>query len=127
MKKAVITGATGSVGRAIIDKLIAENVEITVLCHRGSKRVDDIPDNRLIKKVCCSLDEMKSFVPEENDYDVFYHLAWAGTTGMARDDADLQLKNIEYTLDAVELAKKMGCRKFIGAGSQAEYGLCDKS
>lgn len=126
MKKAVITGATGSVGRAIIDKLIAENVEITVLCHRGSKRVDDIPDNRLIKKVCCSLDEMKSFVPEENDYDVFYHLAWAGTTGTARDDADLQLKNIEYTLDAVELAKKMGCRKFIGAGSQAEYGLCDK-
>ena len=94
MKKAVITGATGSVGRAIIDKLIAENVEITVLCHRGSKRVDDIPDNRLIKKVCCSLDEMKSFVPEENDYDVFYHLAWAGTTGTARDDADLQLKNI---------------------------------
>lgn len=106
MKKTVITGATGSVGRAIIDKLIAENVEITVLCHRGSKRVDDIPDNRLIKKVCCSLDEMKSFVPEENDYDVFYHLAWAGTTGTARDDADLQLKNIEYTLDAVELAKK---------------------
>lgn len=49
---------------------------------------------------------MKSFVPEENDYDVFYHLAWAGTTGTARDDADLQLKNIEYTLDAVELAKK---------------------
>lgn len=126
MKKAVITGATGSVGRAIINKLVDEKVEITVLYHRGSKRVDDIPGHSLIKKICCSLDEMKGFTPEENDYDVFYHLAWAGTTGAARDDADLQLKNIEYTLDAVELAKRMGCRKFIGAGSQAEYGLCDK-
>lgn len=126
MKKAVITGATGSVGRAIIDKLVSEGVEVTVLYRSGSKRADCIPNNRLIKKICCSLDEIKSLAPEENDYDVFYHLAWAGTTGAARDNADLQLKNIEYTLDAVELAKKMGCRKFIGAGSQAEYGLCNK-
>lgn len=126
MKKAVITGSTGSVGRAIIDKLVSENVEVTVLYHRGSKRIDGIPSNELVKKICCSLDEMKDFVPEKNDYEVFYHLAWAGTTGAARDDADLQLKNIEYTLDAVELAKRMGCRKFIGAGSQAENGLCDK-
>lgn len=126
MKKAVITGATGSVGRAIIDKLVQENVEVTVLYHDGSKRIDSVPTNRLIKKIRCSLDEMKSFTPSENDLDVFYHLAWAGTTGAARDDAELQLKNIEYTLDAVNLAKRMGCRKFIGAGSQAEYGLCDK-
>ncbi len=126
MKKAVITGATGSVGRAIIDKLVDENVEVIVLYRNGSKRADDIPSNRLIKKICCSLDEMENFVPEENDCDVFYHLAWAGTTGAARDDADLQLKNIKYTLDAVALAKRMGCRKFIGAGSQAEYGLCDR-
>lgn len=126
MKKAVITGATGSVGRAIIDKLVQENVEVTVLYHDGSKRIDSVPTNRLVKKIQCSLDEMKDFTPSENDFDVFYHLAWAGTTGAARDDAELQLKNIEYTLDAVNLAKRMGCRKFIGAGSQAEYGLCDK-
>lgn len=126
MKKAVITGATGSVGRAIIDKLVHENVEVTVLYHDGSKRIDGVPPNRLIKKIRCSLDEMKNFIPTKSDFDVFYHLAWAGTTGAARDNAELQLKNIEYTLDAVNLAKRMGCRKFIGAGSQAEYGLCDK-
>ena len=95
MKKAVITGSTGSVGRAIIDKLVSENVEVTVLYHRGSKRIDGIPSNELVKKICCSLDEMKDFVPQKNDYEVFYHLAWAGTTGAARFDADLQLKNIE--------------------------------
>ena len=34
----------------------------------------------------------------------------------------LQNKNIEYTLDAVELAHHFGCSVFVGAGSQAEYG-----
>ena len=126
MKKAVVTGATGSVGHALIEKLVAECVDVTVLYHRGSQRIDSLPKNERIKKVCCSLDEMKDFVPNESDLDVFYHLAWVGTTGAARNDTGLQLKNIEYTLDAVDLAKRMGCRKFIGAGSQAEYGLCDK-
>ena len=34
----------------------------------------------------------------------------------------MQNANIKYTLDAVELAKRLGCKTFIGAGSQAEYG-----
>lgn len=125
MKKAVITGATGSIGHALIDKLVSEGVAVTVLFRNGSKRIDSVPNSDSIKKICCSLDEITSFVPDESDYDVFYHLAWAGTTGEARNDADLQLKNIQFTLDAVDLAKRMGCRKFIGVGSQAEYGLCN--
>lgn len=126
MKKAVITGATGSIGHALIEKLVAEGIDVTVLYHRESQRINMLSESEHIKRICCSLDDMKDFVPSEADCEVFYHLAWAGTTGAARNDAELQLKNIEYTLDAVELAKRMGCRKFIGAGSQAEYGLCDK-
>ena len=34
----------------------------------------------------------------------------------------LQNKNVKYTLDAVNLAHRMGCRTFVGVGSQAEYG-----
>jgi nucleoside-diphosphate-sugar epimerase len=31
------------------------------------------------------------------------------------------LKNIQYTLDAVHLAQKLSCRKFLGIGTQAEH------
>ena len=55
-------------------------------------------------------------------YDVFYHFAWGNTDKTTRNDPVLQEKNIKYALDAVNLAKKLGCKKFIGAGSQAEYG-----
>ena len=37
----------------------------------------------------------------------------------------LQTGNIAYTMDAVELAERLGCHTFIGAGSQAEYGRVD--
>jgi nucleoside-diphosphate-sugar epimerase len=57
-----------------------------------------------------------------SDYDVFYHFAWGNTDKNTRNDPVLQQKNIKYALDAVNLAKKLGCKKYIGAGSQAEYG-----
>ena len=40
-------------------------------------------------------------------------------------DCIRQNRNVEYTLQAVYAAKKLGCRVFIGAGSQSEFGHVD--
>jgi len=122
MKRVIITGATGAVGTAIIRELIKNNIEVLVLCREGSKRNSQIPKNKLVKLRYCSLDELQSLKSDGSTYDVFYHLAWAGTTGQARDDMYLQNQNVRYALDAVAAAKRMGCTRFIGVGSQAEYG-----
>ena len=123
MKRAIITGATGSVGTALIKELVSNDVEVLVLCREGSKRNDNILKHPLVEKIYCSLDELEHL---ENDtgkvYDVFYHFAWQGTTGASRNDMYLQNKNVKYTLDAVGAAHRFGCHTFIGAGSQAEYG-----
>lgn len=123
MKRAVITGATGAIGTALINELIKQNIEVLVLCRDGSERNVNIPESELVTKKCCDL---KDLVSLQNDtgkaYDVFYHFAWIGTTGEARNDMYLQNLNVKYALDAVKLAKKFGCKTFIGAGSQAEYG-----
>lgn len=122
MKKAVITGATGAVGTALVNKLIDENVEILVLVRKEG-RIDKIPKHPLVKIAYCSLDEMASFAPENDEkYDVFFHLAWAGPYGKERNDMLLQTNNIKNELDAVMLADRLGCSAFIGAGSQAENG-----
>lgn len=122
MKKAIITGATGAVGTAIIRELISAGVEVLVLCREGSKRNIQIPEHELVKRQYCALNELSSLEFESSDYDVFYHLAWEGTTGMARDDMYLQNQNVKYALDAVKAARRNGCKTFIGVGSQAEYG-----
>lgn len=123
MKRAVISGATGAIGIALISHLVKEKVKVLVLYRGDSKRIDRIPDHPLVKKTICSLEEMADFkVVKDDKYDVFFHFAWNGTFGDSRNDMDLQNLNVKYTLDAVRLAKRLGCHTFIGAGSQAEYG-----
>lgn len=121
MKRVVINGPTGAIGIALINRCIEQNIEVLALCRRGSKRISKIPVSDLVKIVECSLDELNQYTSEIR-YDVFYHFAWEGTFGDSRNDMFLQNLNINYTLDAVNLAHRLGCSTFVGAGSQAEYG-----
>ena len=121
--KAVITGATGAVGMALISELTRNGNEVLVLCRPDSSRNSRIKAGGLVKVAECDLKDLKNYVPEKDEsYDWFFHFGWAGTTGASRNDMFLQNKNVEYTLDAVKLAHRFGCSVFIGAGSQAEYG-----
>lgn len=121
MKSVVITGPTGAIGIALINKLIKEEIKILALCRKNSKGIKNIPKSEFINVVECDLSELSSFNSSEK-YDAFYHFAWDGTIGESRNDMYLQNQNIKYCLDAVNLAKRLGCYTFIGAGSQAEYG-----
>jgi len=120
--KAVITGATGAIGMALLQELVAREWDVLVLCRKDSTRAAQIPNNPHIRRADCSLAQMCTFEPNDDRYDVFFHLAWDGTIGDGRNDLYLQNKNVTYTLDAVELASRLGCHTFVGAGSQAEYG-----
>lgn len=119
--RAVITGATGAVGMALISELERQGAEVTVLCREGSQRSKYIKENELVHKVDCSLDRLNTLALD-GGYDVFFHLAWDGTTGSARNDMYLQNLNVKYTIDAVALAKRLRCSAFVFVGSQAEYG-----
>lgn len=139
LKKAVITGATSMIGVAVIRECIKYNIEVLAIVQRGSKKIGRIPDSPLIKICECNLEELHRLFGEQGagevaeevagenaageGYDVFYHLAWGFTGKQTRDNPVLQAQNIQYTMDAVELARRLGCQKFIGAGSQAEYGI----
>lgn len=123
MKRAIVTGATGAVGSALINELLECGIEVLVFCREGSMRNRNIPKHSLLTVKYCSLEQL-SFVKNDTGklYDVFYHLAWNGTTGAERNDMHLQNRNVCYALDAVGAAKRFGCKKFVGVGSQAEYG-----
>ena len=137
--RVVITGATGAIGHALIAECIKQNIEVLAICHRGSKRAGMLADevgrmlqskrigldcelpDRLIKIEYLNLDEYATGLPSM-PYDIFFHMAWSGTTGASRNDEALQQQNAVYSLDAVRLAKMLGCHTFVFAGSQAEYG-----
>jgi nucleoside-diphosphate-sugar epimerase len=128
MKNVVISGGTGMIGIALIRKLITEDVEhIYVLCRESSLKIDRLPADDRICITPCSISEFHT-LPDKipSKCDTFYHFAWLGTGGARRNLLiDQQAENIKYTMDAIEVAQKLGCSKFIGAGSQAEFGLLD--
>lgn len=124
--KVVITGPTGAIGHALIEKYLSNGDEILAVCRKGSKRISSLPKHALLHVLELSLNDYEEFsktdLSEFGRFDVFFHFAWNGTTGQDRNNTDLQASNVRYALDAVKLASKLGCHTFIGAGSQAEYG-----
>jgi len=120
---AVITGPTGAVGTALCAELAANGVKVYAVCRPGTSRVAAIPKHDNIEIVYCdvsSLHQLQALIP--GGADAFYHFAWAHTIGPGRNDMPAQIQNVQYTIDAVQAAAALGCKVFVGAGSQAEYG-----
>lgn len=123
MKRAIITGPTGAVGTALTKELVSHGIEVLLITNPNSKRNANILKDPLISTLSCAIEDYPKLGNNTGkEYDVFYHLAWTGAMGSGRSNIHLQENNLRGALDAVDLAKRFGCGKFVGAGSQAEYG-----
>lgn len=120
MKNYIVTGAAGFLGCNLTERLVQEaGTYVYAVVRPGS------PHNARL-----AASERLTFIPADlADYahldkmigascHAFFHLAWQG----GRDDFAAQYGNIAHTLDALEAAARLGCRRFIATGSQAEYG-----
>lgn len=127
MNVIVVTGATSMIGSALIRSCLRNGISrIYAVVRPGTAKADRLPADARIVTVECAADDYEKLpclIPEKCD--VFYHIAWT-LTGTARNDDLLeQAKNVQYTLQAFAAAQALGCGKFVGAGSQAEYGKLD--
>lgn len=119
MKKALVTGANGFIGRAVVRELLNHNVCVIALAREG--HTDKIPKGAHVIPFELSECEKLPLIVPERDIDVFYHFAWAGSAGEARADVELQLKNVGWTVDCLRASKKMNCKRFVCSGSIMEY------
>lgn len=120
MKKVIVSGANGFVGGALVKELTAHGIQVIALDLEG--HTDNLPDSPLVKFYPFNLiqAEKAEQVIKERDADTFYHFGWAGSAGPARADTALQLQNAQWTVDCLRLAKKLGCTRFVNAGSIME-------
>ena len=127
MQRIIVTGATSMIGTALIEECIKNEVEVYAVVRASSPKKNRLREHRLIHQVDASLEELED-LPDKisKPCDTFYHIAWGNTGENRNSSTELQSRNIAYTLVAVRSAKALGCRRFIGAGSQAEYGPMDE-
>ncbi len=126
MNRILVTGATSMIGVALIREAISNNTEIYALVRPNTKRIHRLPDSDLVHVIECDISNLLESCGYFPKVDVFYHLAWEGTSKNERDNPIIQEKNIATSISAVDLAHRIGCKRFIFAGSQAEYGLIDE-
>jgi len=122
MKKAVVTGANGFIGGHLVKELLAQNVEVIAVVRNEKSNIESLAEIKDLKIVYCELNKIKT-LPEkiiDRDFDVFYHFAWTGSAGNARVDENLQIQNALWTVDSLRVAKELGCKRFVGAGSIME-------
>lgn len=120
MRTVIVSGANGFVGAALVRELLRNGYRIYALGREN--RFNNLPGDSRITLVPCGLADMaglKDKLPLGN-YDIFFHLAWAGAAGPARTDCTLQLQNIQWTVNSLRAAGELGCKRFVCAGSIME-------
>lgn len=114
------------IGAALIKECIKKGIEVYAVIRASSGKKMRLPESEKLHMVDCSLEELEALPQKITEKcDTFYHIAWGNTGENRNSSTELQSRNIAYTLAAVKTAYALGCRRFIGAGSQAEYGPMD--
>lgn len=121
MKKVIVSGSNGFIGSAVVKELVAQGIEIIALCKPGNH--ENLPKSPIIRCVPMELENLAPLTARlaGENCDTFFHFAWSGSAGSARADTALQLKNAEWTVECLRLAKDLRCKRFVCAGSIMEH------
>lgn len=120
MKNVVVTGANGFIGSAVINELIKNNIKVYAVHRKNSFK--NIPKSNNVINIECDLLNLSNLSNLIKDnVDTFYHFAWNGSGVEFRADTKLQLQNVQWTIDALNVAKELGCSRFLGVGTIMEH------
>ena len=120
LKQYIVTGAAGFLGCNLVERLMREDdAHIYAVVRPNSPHNARLIESERLTLVPADLSEYGHLDERiAEPCDAFFHLAWQG----GRYDFVAQYGNIADTLAALEAAVRLGCRRFIATGSQAEYG-----
>lgn len=108
MERALVTGASGLMGRSLVEELQSRNMSVIGLTSRDVDLTDF---------------EATCRVFEQHQPTIVYHLAArvSGIMGNLRAQGQAYLDNIRINTNAIEAARLAGARKVIAMGSAAIY------
>lgn len=121
--KYIITGATSFIGIELCQYLLARGHEVYAICRQGSEKAVILPKDANLHVVFFNMSDYRNLGQKVDQADIFVNLAWDATDHEGRDQKDAQISNVEYSIDAIIASCHIGCKLFIEAGSQAEYGI----
>ena len=123
MQKAIVTGGAGFIGSHLVDKLIEQGVEVTVLDNLSTGKKQNI--NPKAEFIDCDIfkDTYGDLIFLLNGADTVFHLAAKTTVQESIEKPSLYNNiNVVGTLNLLEAAAAMKVKRFIFSSSSSVYG-----
>lgn len=116
MKNVIVTGASGFIGTTLVNELLRREYKIVAIDRRFTDDFLNNPNITCVDATDKNVFDLKNEIPVE-EYDCFFHLAWAATSGPGRADYNVQLDNVKMACDYVKLCSEIGCKRVVYASS----------
>jgi UDP-glucose 4-epimerase len=118
-----VTGGTGHLGAFVVRRFLKDRADVAVLMRSSANswRISDVLPQLTI--VPGDLANPQSYARVLADFapQIVVHLGWSGVSAPMRNAAE-QVLNVTAAVELLRVAKDSGCVRFVGVGSQAEYG-----
>lgn len=122
MKKILVTGGAGFIGSKICKRFIDKNYEVFTIDNLSTGKKSNIPEGVIFFKGNCQDIEIIKKLFKFN-FDAIFHIAGQSSGEISFDNPVYDLEsNTTSTLNLLELAKKINCKKFFYASSMSVYG-----
>src|SRR5574344_447181 len=120
--RVIVAGSNGFIGTKLIQKLYGKGVEIIAIVQKKEMDISSIA-SYCAHIVYCDLTNIGNctdILEDDREETVFVNLAWRGVNGIEKANYSYQLANIQMLCDSAQFAKKIGCCKYVAAGTVAE-------
>ena len=126
--KAIVTGGAGFIGSHLVDLLLTDNINVTVLDNFSTGRPENLDHvKEQIKLVECDLSVKGDWIQHFDKADWVFHLAALADIVPSIQQPEAYFRaNVDGTFNVLQAAKAAEVKRFIYIASSSCYGIPDK-
>jgi len=129
--KAIVTGGAGFIGGHLVEKLIGEGYNVTVVDNFATGRIenlDAVKNSALLSVKRADVADFFKIKDYFKGVDYVFHLAaLADIVPSIQRPLDYHRANVDGTISVLEASRLAGVRRFIYTASSSCYGLPDET
>lgn len=129
MNQVILTGASGFIGSYFVKYLTDQGINVLAIGRKNYGQLSETRQEKLAKATYLKLDmcnisslasNLKQIGWKVSPEASFVNLAWGGIDKLSDLNIKAQLDNVAWSVNAMEAASSIGCRRFIHIGTMEE-------
>ena len=120
MKKVIVTGSNGFLGKNLVKNLLENNYFVYSIVRNSQKKIYLKSPNH--KYIYSNLSDTNILVDyfKNKDIDTFFHLAWPGSRGQLRFNSNVQIQAAQLAVNMYRFSNELSIPKFLVTGTISE-------